>query len=152
MSGGLPTRALSSGGTRSEAKGREQGRGEGGGAANQTLCQVNDSVARVGVFVGVFEGGFHWHRHDREAELFYVINGKLLLDLEARTVELAPRQCIIVPRRMPHRSRAPERAVVLMVEAAGVVPTGDQQHGGACRVPGGPIRCKPRPPSIPSIP
>ena len=55
---------------------------------NQTLCRVNDCVARI----GVFEGEFHWHKHDREDEFFYVIEGRLLLDLEGRTVELAPRQ------------------------------------------------------------
>ena len=88
---------------------------------NQTLCQVNDCVIRV----GVFEGEFHWHKHDREDEFFYVIHGKLLLDLEARTVELTPRQGMLVPRGVQHRTRAPARTVVLMIEAATVTPTGD---------------------------
>jgi mannose-6-phosphate isomerase-like protein (cupin superfamily) len=88
---------------------------------NQTLCQVNDCVARV----GVFEGEFHWHKHDREDELFYVIEGRLLLDLEGRTVELAPRQGLLVERGVLHRTRAPQRTVVLMIEAATVAPTGD---------------------------
>ena len=88
---------------------------------NQTLCRVNDCVARV----GVFEGEFHWHKHDREDEFFYVIEGRLLLDLEGRTVELAPRQGMLVPRGAMHRTRAPKRTVVLMIEAATVKPTGD---------------------------
>ena len=90
---------------------------------NQTLCQVNDSVARLGVFE---EGEFHWHKHDREDELFFVLEGKLLLDLEGRTVELSPRQGMVVPRGVLHRTRAPSRTVVLMIEAATIVPTGDQ--------------------------
>ena len=88
---------------------------------NQTLCRVNDCVARI----GVFEGEFHWHQHDREDELFYVIEGKLLLDVEDRTVDLAPGQALLVPRGVLHRTRALERTVVMMVEAATVVPTGD---------------------------
>ena len=88
---------------------------------NQTLCRINDCVARV----GVFEGEFHWHKHHQEDEFFYVIEGRLLLDLEGRTVELAPRQGLLVPRGVLHRTRAPTRTVVLMVEAATVVPTGD---------------------------
>ena len=88
---------------------------------NQTLCQVNDCVARV----GVFHGEFHWHKHDREDELFLVIEGKLYLDLEDRTVELLPRQGLMVPKGVMHRTRAPDRTVVLMVEAATVKPTGD---------------------------
>jgi mannose-6-phosphate isomerase-like protein (cupin superfamily) len=88
---------------------------------NQTLCQVNDCVARI----GVFQGEFHWHKHDREDEFFYVVEGKLLLDLEGRTVELAPRQGLLVPRGVLHRTRAEERTVVLMIEAASIKPTGD---------------------------
>jgi mannose-6-phosphate isomerase-like protein (cupin superfamily) len=88
---------------------------------NQSLCVVNDSVARI----GVFHGEFHWHKHDKEDELFFVLEGTLLLDLEGRTVELKPRQGMVVPRGVMHRTRARERTVVLMVEPAGVVPTGD---------------------------
>jgi mannose-6-phosphate isomerase-like protein (cupin superfamily) len=91
---------------------------------NQTLCRVNDSVARI----GVFHGEFHWHKHDQEDELFFVLDGELLLDLrdpDERTVSLAPRQGMVVPKGIVHRTRAPSRTVVLMVEAAGVVPTGD---------------------------
>ncbi|HKE01775.1 MAG TPA: cupin domain-containing protein [Planctomycetota bacterium] len=88
---------------------------------NQSLCRVNDCVFRV----GVFQGEFHWHKHDDEDELFYVLEGKLLLDLEGRTVELSPQQGFTVPRGVTHRTRAPERTVVLMIEGAGIVPTGD---------------------------
>jgi len=88
---------------------------------NQSLSLVNDCVVRL----GVFHGEFHWHKHDKEDEFFYVIDGKLLLDLDERTVELLPSQGIMVPRGVRHRTCAPERTVVLMVEAATVTPTGD---------------------------
>jgi len=88
---------------------------------NQTLCRVNDSVARI----GVFHGEFHWHKHDREDELFFVLDGLLLLDFEDRSVELRPRQGMVVPKGVVHRTRAKQRTVVLMVEPASVVPTGD---------------------------
>jgi mannose-6-phosphate isomerase-like protein (cupin superfamily) len=88
---------------------------------NQTLCRVNDSVVRL----GVVRGEYHWHKHDAEDEFFYVVEGRFLIDLEGRTVELGPRQGFVVPRGVVHRTRAPERAVILMVEGAGVVPTGD---------------------------
>ena len=87
---------------------------------NQTLCRVNDSVVRL----GVIRGEYHWHKHDTEDEFFYVVDGRFLIDLEGRTVELAPRQGFVVPKGVVHRTRAPERAVILMVEGAGIVPTG----------------------------
>ncbi len=88
---------------------------------NQTLCQVNGSVIRL----GVVEGEYHWHKHDDDDEFFYVVEGKFLIDLEDRTVELAPRHGLVVPKGVLHRTRALERTVILMVENAGIVPTGN---------------------------
>ena len=88
---------------------------------NQTLTRVNDAVVRL----GVLEGEYHWHKHDNEDEFFYVVDGRFLIDLEERSVELLPRQGFTVPRGVVHRTRAPERSIVLMVEAAAIVPTGD---------------------------
>jgi len=88
---------------------------------NQTLCRVNDCVVRL----GVLQGEFHWHKHDKEDEFFYVVGGRFLIDLEDRTVELTPGQGFTVPKGVRHRTRAPERTVILMMEGAGVKPTGD---------------------------
>ena len=88
---------------------------------NQTLCQVNGSVVRL----GVIEGEYHWHKHEDDDEFFYVVEGRLLIDLEGRTVELAPRKGFVVPKGVMHRTRAPQRTVILMVENAGIIPTGN---------------------------
>jgi mannose-6-phosphate isomerase-like protein (cupin superfamily) len=88
---------------------------------NQTLCKVNDSVVRL----GVMQGEYHWHKHDNDDEFFFVLDGRFVIDLEDRVVELQPRQGFVVPKGVVHRTRAPERAVILMVETAAIVPTGD---------------------------
>jgi mannose-6-phosphate isomerase-like protein (cupin superfamily) len=89
---------------------------------NQTLCQVNDSVVRL----GIFQGEYHWHKHDKEDEFFFTLEGKLIIELEGdRSVELQPHQGYVVPRGVVHRPRAPQKTVVLMIETAGIVPTGD---------------------------
>jgi mannose-6-phosphate isomerase-like protein (cupin superfamily) len=88
---------------------------------NQTLCKVNDSVVRV----GIIEGEYHWHKHDHDDEFFYVVEGHLLIDLESRTVELGAGQGLVVPRATVHRTRAPQRTIILMVENAGIIPTGN---------------------------
>lgn len=89
---------------------------------NQTLSKVNESVLRLGVFE---PGEYHWHKHDNDDELFFVLEGKLLVDLEGRTVELVRWEGITVPKGVMHRTRAPERCVILMMETAAIVPTGD---------------------------
>ncbi len=88
---------------------------------NQTLTKVNDSVVRV----GIVEGEYHWHKHDKDDEFFFVLSGQLLVDLEDRTIELNPNQGVTVPRGVVHRTRAPRKTVMLMVETSEIKPTGD---------------------------
>ncbi len=88
---------------------------------NQTLTQVNDSVVRL----GVLEGQFHWHKHDDEDEFFFVLSGKLLIELEGETIELGPQKGVTISKGVMHRPRAPEKTVVLMIENSSVKPTGD---------------------------
>ena len=88
---------------------------------NQTLCKVNDSVVRL----GVIEGEYHWHKHEHDDEFFYVVDGQLLIDLEDRTVDLSPRQGFVVPKGTVHRTRSLKRTTILMVENAGIIPTGN---------------------------
>ena len=89
---------------------------------NQTLTTVNDSVVRL----GVLDGDFHWHKHDVEDEFFLVLEGRLVIDIDGQdSVTLEPQQGYTVPRGIMHCTHAPVRTSILMVEAAGVVPTGD---------------------------
>jgi mannose-6-phosphate isomerase-like protein (cupin superfamily) len=88
---------------------------------NQTLTRVNDSLVRI----GIVEGEFHWHKHDRDDEFFFVLEGQLYIDLEGRTIELGPQQGVTISKGVMHRPRAPHKAVMLMVETSAIVPTGD---------------------------
>ena len=88
---------------------------------NRTLCAVNDAWVRL----GVMEGDFHWHKHDDTDEFFMVVDGRLDIELEDRMVSLEPGQAFTVPRGVMHFPHARGRSVVLMIEKAGVVPTGD---------------------------
>ncbi len=88
---------------------------------NQTLTKVNDSVARI----GIVEGEYHWHKHDNDDEFFFVLEGKLFIDFEDKTVELGPMQGLTVSKGVMHRTRAPKKTVMLMVENATIDPIGD---------------------------
>src|SRR5256885_16923436 len=79
---------------------------------NQTLCQVNDSVVRL----GVMQGEYHWHKHDNDDEFFFVLEGRFCVDLQDRTFELQAGQGVTVPKGIVHRTRAPQRCVILMIE------------------------------------
>jgi len=90
---------------------------------NQTLCKVNDSIVRLGVFN---EGEFHWHKHDNEDEFFFVIKGELFIELESETVTLQQHQGITIPKGTLHKPYVKEPTAVIMVENDTVVPVGDE--------------------------
>ena len=89
---------------------------------NQTLTRVNDCVVRVGVFK---KGEFHWHKHDTEDEFFFVLQGSFIIEYEKRRIVLKPHQGFTVPHGVLHKTSVAEPAVILMMEAATVKPTGD---------------------------
>jgi mannose-6-phosphate isomerase-like protein (cupin superfamily) len=88
---------------------------------NQTLTEVNNSVVRV----GIIKGEYHWHKHENDDEFFFVLEGKLLIDLEDKTIELTAGQSVTISRNVMHKTRAPIKTVILMVENRGIIPTGD---------------------------
>ena len=89
---------------------------------NETLISVNDAVVRL----GVIDGDFHWHKHDDQDEFFLVLDGELLIDVDgSETIALGRHQGCSVPKGVVHRTRAPRRTTIVMVEAAGVMPVGD---------------------------
>lgn len=88
---------------------------------NQTLTKVNDSVVRI----GIIEGEFHWHKHDNDDEFFFVLEGKLIIDLEDRSIELNPGQGVTITKGVMHKPKAPQKVVMLMFETSSIVPTGD---------------------------
>lgn len=89
---------------------------------NQTLTKVNGSVARI----GIVEGEYHWHKHDNDDEFFFVLSGKLFIDLEDKTIELNPNQGTTITKGVMHRPRAPKKTVMLMVETDSIDPIGEE--------------------------
>lgn len=90
---------------------------------NQTLCKVNSSVLRL----GIFEGEFHMHKHDNDDEVFFVLNGSIILETENGNFELRENEGICVPKGVLHRPIAQNKAIVLMIENDGIKPLGDEQ-------------------------
>jgi mannose-6-phosphate isomerase-like protein (cupin superfamily) len=88
---------------------------------NQSLTKVNDSVVRI----GIVEGEYHWHKHENDDEFFFVLEGRLFIDLEDRTIELGPMQGTTISKGVSHRPRAPQKTVMLMMETLSIDPMGD---------------------------
>lgn len=90
---------------------------------NQTLTKINDSVARI----GIVEGEYHWHKHEEDDEFFFVLSGRLYIDLEDKTIELNPNQGVTISKGVLHKPRAPKKTVMLMIETASIDPIGNDK-------------------------
>lgn len=88
---------------------------------NQSLCEVNSSVFRL----GIFEGEYHLHKHDHDDELFFVIDGSIVLETEKGNFELGQFEGVCVPKGIMHRPIAKQKAIVLMIENTGIDPIGN---------------------------
>jgi mannose-6-phosphate isomerase-like protein (cupin superfamily) len=90
---------------------------------NQTLTCVNDCVVRLAVIEGEL---VDWHSHEHKEEFFLVLEGRLELEVEGRDpFLLGVHQGVTIPRGVVHRPRAHGRTVLLTVEPATVIPTGN---------------------------
>jgi mannose-6-phosphate isomerase-like protein (cupin superfamily) len=83
--------------------------------------ELNDSYVKV---VKV-KGEFVWHHHEEEDELFFVLNGRLLIQFRDRDVWLDEGEFLIVPRGVEHKPVAPEEVHIMLLEPKTVVNTGN---------------------------
>ena len=72
------------------------------------------------------EGAFVWHDHADEDELFWVVRGRLRIELREREpIVLEAGEIAVVPRGVEHRPVAEPTAHVVLFEPAATKHTGD---------------------------
>ncbi len=78
------------------------------------------------VRIAKVRGEFTWHSHENEDEFFLVLEGRLLIDIPGRSIELNPGEMVIIPRKTNHRPRTEnnESAKILLFEPKSTVNTG----------------------------
>lgn len=80
------------------------------------------------VKIAKFKGEFVMHTHEQEDELFYIINGKLFIELANKTLELNSGEFVIIPKGVAHKPYAPEEVSVMLFEPASTLNTGNTQN------------------------
>jgi mannose-6-phosphate isomerase-like protein (cupin superfamily) len=71
------------------------------------------------------KGEFHWHKHDDTDDFFFVLKGRLTIELRDRAVHLGPGELFVVPKGVEHRPVAQDEAHLLLIERSGTPNTGD---------------------------
>ena len=88
----------------------------------RTVAELNGND----VMVVKAEGPFHWHAHDDTDDFFFVLQGRLTIQLRDGDVELGPGELFVVPRGVEHRPVANDGEVhLLLIEPRGTPNTGD---------------------------
>lgn len=88
----------------------------------RVVAEVDD----VYVKVAKIEGTLAWHAHDDEDELFYVLKGVLLIEMEDRTVELREGDSFVVPKGVRHNPIARQECHVMLIERKSTLHTGTE--------------------------
>jgi mannose-6-phosphate isomerase-like protein (cupin superfamily) len=86
------------------------------------------------VMVAKVRGEFVWHKHDDTDDFFLVLEGRLVIELRDRSIELGPGELFVVPRGVEHRPVAREEVHLLLIESAGTPNTGDAATAAPRRV------------------
>lgn len=71
------------------------------------------------------KGGFVWHKHDHEDEMFYVLKGRLKIEFRGSEVELTEHEFLVIPKGVEHKPMADEEVSVMLFEPENTVNTGD---------------------------
>ena len=86
--------------------------------------ELNESYVKV----VKLKGEFVWHQHENEDELFWVINGTLVIKLRDKAITVQAGQFLIIPRGVEHLPVATEEVQVVLLEPKTTLNTGDVQN------------------------
>jgi len=81
---------------------------------------VNDTDIKV----AKVKGEFVWHAHQNEDELFYVVRGKLIIELRDGKIELNPGEFVVIPRGIEHKPVAEDEVELVLIESSTIDHTG----------------------------
>jgi mannose-6-phosphate isomerase-like protein (cupin superfamily) len=88
----------------------------------RVVASLDDSYVKV----AKVQGTFGWHAHDDEDELFYVLGGRLRIEMADGAVELDEGDAYVVPRGVRHNPVAERECLVMLIERKTTLHTGSE--------------------------
>ncbi len=88
------------------------------------VAELNNAYVKV----VKLEGEFVWHHHDDEDELFWVVSGRLRMELRDGDVILEPGELLVVPKGVEHRPVAEGETHVVLIEPKTTLNTGNVRN------------------------
>lgn len=87
----------------------------------RVIAEVDDAYVKV----AKVKGALAWHSHENEDELFFILKGRLRMEMEQGTVELKEGEMFVVPKGVRHNPVADEECHILLIERKSTLHTGD---------------------------
>jgi mannose-6-phosphate isomerase-like protein (cupin superfamily) len=87
----------------------------------RVVGEVDDNYVKVAKVQGVFG----WHAHAHEDELFFILSGKLTIQMAQGAVDLSEGQMFIVPKGIRHNPIAENECLIMLIERKSTLHTGD---------------------------
>jgi mannose-6-phosphate isomerase-like protein (cupin superfamily) len=85
------------------------------------IGELNESYIKV----AKLKGEFIWHKHEKEDELFFVVNGKLVIKLREKDIHLKEGEFFIIPKGVEHLPVAEDEVHVMLIEPKSTLNTGN---------------------------
>ena len=85
------------------------------------IAEMNDYHFKL----AKIQGDFVWHTHHDTDEVFLVIDGRMDIEFQDGSVALQAGELLVVPKGVAHKPFAQEECLIMLVEPAGTVNTGD---------------------------
>jgi mannose-6-phosphate isomerase-like protein (cupin superfamily) len=87
----------------------------------RVVGELDDSYVKV----AKVQGTFGWHNHEHEDELFFILKGRLRIEMEAGPVEIGEGELFVVPKGVQHNPVAGEECLVMLIERKSTLHSGN---------------------------
>ncbi|MEO8022104.1 cupin domain-containing protein [Polaromonas sp.] len=91
----------------------------------RVVGEVDDAYIKV----AKVHGSLAWHSHENEDELFFILKGRLRIEMESGPVELNEGEMFVVPKGVRHNPIAEEECHLMLIERKSTLHTGDVATG-----------------------
>ncbi|PHS19542.1 MAG: cupin [Kangiella sp.] len=96
----------------------------------KVISEVDDAYVKV----AKLKGSFVWHQHDNEDELFYILQGSLVMEYKDKQVSLQVGDLHVVPKGILHNPVASVDCLVMLIESKATLHTGGNIQSSGCSI------------------
>ena len=87
----------------------------------RVVGELDDSYVKVAKVRGIFG----WHNHEHEDELFFILKGRLRIEMESGSAVLNEGEMFVVPKGVQHNPVAEQECLIMLIERKSTLHSGN---------------------------